>query len=113
MVRPDFAILTHSRPPRESGPRYPAAAGAFAGACNGGDIHDSLLRRLDVRLIFRLRYWQASLACSRKPRLHCDLHFSERLFGRPAERGTGLQVRDVGNPARVLLGPEHDDGVAI
>jgi len=37
----------------------------------------------------------------------------KRLFGRVAKGRTGLQVRNVGNPSPIVLGPENNYGIAV
>jgi predicted XRE-type DNA-binding protein len=69
--------------------------------------------RFMMRLELRFWYFQAGVTCRRQPSVHGYADFSEGLFQRAAECRAGLQIRDVGDPGAVVLGPEHDDGVAV
>jgi hypothetical protein len=62
-----------------------------------------------MRLELRFWYFQAGVTCWGQPSVHGYADFSEGLFRRAAESRARLQIRDVGDPGAVVLGPEHDD----
>src|SRR3954471_28596 len=64
-------------------------------------------------LIARLGNWKACFAGGVEPRIHGDAQLCDRLFRCRTEGGAGLQVRSIGDPAAVFLGPEYDDGVTV
>jgi hypothetical protein len=64
-------------------------------------------------LIARLGNWKACFAGRLQPGVYSHAQLTNRLFGRRAESGTGLQVRSVGDPNAVFFGPEYDDGVTV
>jgi hypothetical protein len=66
-----------------------------------------------MRLIARLWNWKPCFAGRLQPGIHGHAQLCNRRFGCRAESGAGLQVRSVGDPDAVFLGPEYDDGVTV
>jgi hypothetical protein len=66
-----------------------------------------------LRLIARLGNRKPCLAGRLQPSIHGHAQLCNRFFGCRAESGAGLQIRSVGDPNAVFLGPEYDDGVTV
>src|SRR5947209_3474674 len=66
-----------------------------------------------MRLIARLGNWKPCFTGRLQPGIHRHAQLRNRRFGCRAESGARLQVRSIGDPNAVLLGPEYDDGVAV
>src|SRR4051812_8646602 len=73
----------------------------------------ALFGSLVMRLIARLGNCKPCFAGRLQPSIHGHTQLCNRLFGCRAESGAGLQVRSIGNPNAVFLGPEYDDGVTV
>src|SRR6476646_7535398 len=88
-------------------------------AAGGGNIAATvsrpagLLGRFALGLVASFRNRMTSIACCSEPRVHRHAHLCHRFLRRGAEGGAGLEVRNIGNPGAVFLGPEYDDGVAV
>src|SRR4051795_3129058 len=64
-------------------------------------------------LIARLRNRKPCFARPPQPGVHGHTQLSDRLLRCRTERGAGFQVRSIGDPTAVFLGPEYDDGVTV
>src|SRR4051794_27423639 len=64
-------------------------------------------------LIAWLGDWKPCFARGLQPGIHSHTQLCDRLLGCHTEGGAGLQVRSIGDPAAVFLGPEYDDGVTV
>src|SRR5882724_1473456 len=69
--------------------------------------------RIDGGAIPRFGDRQAVFARNLEPGVDRLLHFAQSLSRRIAERRAGLEVGNVGHPARVVVGPEEVDVIAI
>jgi hypothetical protein len=74
---------------------------------------ERLFGRFVMRLELGFRNFQAGLTCRSQPGAHSYADFREGLFRRAAECRAGLQVRNIGDPCAISLGPKYDNGVAV
>src|SRR5688572_28101939 len=66
-----------------------------------------------MRLEARLGDGHSVLVRNLQPKLHGNHQLGERFTGRISMRGAWPQVRSLGNPEAVLIGPINDDSIAV
>jgi hypothetical protein len=93
--------------------RDPALHGLFFEQVSRENFNTSLFGRFILRTIGWLWKWQSSIARSLQPGIHRNAHFRDRLLGRASESRARFEIRDIGNPSRILVRPEHDNGIAV
>src|SRR5580692_11236777 len=80
--------------------------------CKAKEIR-ALFSHFVMRLELGLGNFPSGVTRRSQPGINRDTYLGNSLISRAAERRARFEVGNIGDPRTVLLGPEHDDGIAV